>query len=716
METFSGLVLRHKAVVVAIWLLVTAAGLYATLGIGDRLSATLEQPGQPAQVANEAIVKSYGTGGEDTALIPVITLPAGQTVDDPAARRSVGAAFRAAAAQLDARVVSYADTGDRRLVGGAGRTTFGLVFPPAAAGGFDAPDHSGAVAAAMRAELSPGTTVRVTGMTPLEQSAGEGGGDGAGLLIEVLIGGFGALVVLAFVFGSLLALVPLLIAAVSILTTFLIISGLTVVSDVSVIVQYIVALLGLGVAIDYSLLLITRWREERAHGLTGDAAVRRAMATAGRSVVFSGLAVAIGLIAMVVLPVPFLRGVAYGGIAIPLVSVLVVLTLLPVLLATAGRRLDWPRLRRDATPGRGWTAWARGVIRFRWVAALTSCGLLLALAGAALGLHLGQPESASLARSGPAYEGVAALDRAGVPSGVLTSFDVLLPAGADPAATAARLSALDGIRTVVAPPSAAWRRAGTALVTVIPVDEGGTDAGKATVQRVRDAVPAGARVGGATAQDLDFVDSVYGVFPLMLALIALLTFVVLARAFRSLLLPLKAVLLNLLSLGAIVGAMVLVWQYGYGSRQLWDIEPTGSIATYIPLMVFAFLYGLSMDYEVFILARIREEYDRTGSTRTAIAEGIGRTGRLVTSAALILFLSFASLAAAPGTELKIFATGLGLGVLLDATIIRALLVPALVAILGRWNWWLPRWAARLLRVPPSPHPPSPHPRGDHALT
>jgi RND superfamily putative drug exporter len=208
---------------------------------------------------------------------------------------------------------------------------------------------------------------------------------------------------------------------------------------------------------------------------------------------------------------------------------------------------------------------------------------------------------------------------------------------------------------------------------------------------------------------MDFTRSVYGTFPLMLTLVALATFVLLARAFRALLLPLKAVLLNLLSLAAVLGAMVLVWQQGYGSKQIWDISATGAVAEFIPVLVFAFLFGLSMDYEVFILARMREEYDRTGSTETAVVQGIGRTGRLVTSAALILFLAFASLASAPETEIKIFATGLGLGVLLDATVVRSLLVPALVAILGRWNWWLPGWAGRLLRVPPSPVLPPPGP-------
>ena len=188
--------------------------------------------------------------------------------------------------------------------------------------------------------------------------------------------------------------------------------------------------------------------------------------------------------------------------------------------------------------------------------------------------------------------------------------------------------------------------------------------------------------------------AVYGNFPLMLALIALLTYVLLVRAFRSLLLPLKAVLLNLVSVGATLGLMVLFWQHGHGSKAIFGIDATGAITFWIPLMVFAFLYGLSMDYEVFILSRIREEYDAGRSTDAAVIEGIGRTGRLVTSAALILFLAFAALASGPGTDLKVLATGLGFGILLDATIVRSLLVPSLVSLFGRWNWYLPARFAR----------------------
>jgi RND superfamily putative drug exporter len=208
-------------------------------------------------------------------------------------------------------------------------------------------------------------------------------------------------------------------------------------------------------------------------------------------------------------------------------------------------------------------------------------------------------------------------------------------------------------------------------------------------------------VGGMQAQNQDFIDAVYGGFPLMIALIAITTFILLARAFRSLLLPAKAVLLNIASVAAAWGVLYLVWQQGYLSEPLWGIDATGSVPAWIPLMVFAFLFGLSMDYEVFILSRMREEYDRTGSTSTAVVQGVGRTGRLVTSAALILFLAFTSMASGPGTDLKMFATGLAAGILLDATVIRALLVPAVVSLFGRWNWWLPTRPARILRVEPS---------------
>jgi putative drug exporter of the RND superfamily len=297
-----------------------------------------------------------------------------------------------------------------------------------------------------------------------------------------------------------------------------------------------------------------------------------------------------------------------------------------------------------------------------------------------------------------------ALEEAGIGEGALLPHEILVEGGTDPDRLAADLSGVEGIHGAVAPDDADWRRAGTALVEAVPVPDSGSGDGEATLQDVRDtahAAGADVRVGGQPASNADFIDAVYGSFPLMIALITITTFILLARAFRSLLLPAKAIVLNVLSVAAAWGVLVLVWQHGYGSEAIWDIQATGSIPSWMPLMVFAFLFGLSMDYEVFILSRMREEYDRTGSTHSAVVRGIGRTGRLVTSAALILFLSFTSMASGPETDVKMMATGLAAGILLDATVIRALIVPAVIALMGRWNWWLPRWPARLLRVEPS---------------
>jgi RND superfamily putative drug exporter len=296
-----------------------------------------------------------------------------------------------------------------------------------------------------------------------------------------------------------------------------------------------------------------------------------------------------------------------------------------------------------------------------------------------------------------------ALERSGIGPGALSPIEILTPQ-ANAQQLAAAAAAVPGVHGAVAPTGPAWQRGGTAVVDAFSVSDGSTSAGLDTLDRVRTAahdVGSGVRVGGIAAENQDFVSAIYGSFPLMIALIAVLTFLLLARAFRSLLLPLKAVFLNVVSVTAAWGVITLIWQEGHGSSALWGIAPTHSVSAWIPLMVFAFLFGLSMDYEVFILSRMREEYDRTGSTETAVVRGIGRTGRLVTSAALILFLAFVSMSSGPDTDVKVFATGLAAGILLDATVIRALLVPAVVSLFGRWNWWLPEWPARLLRVEPS---------------
>ncbi|MDR0345427.1 MAG: MMPL family transporter [Nocardiopsaceae bacterium] len=694
-------VLSHKWLVVGCWLIALLAGGLASEKVGSKLSQEFALPGEPGHEANVAILRSYGNGGLQQALAAVFRLPPGESALSPPGRQVLAQAFGALTRERGMRVVSFANTGDRRFVSADGRTAFGLVFTPPrpVLGG---PDPGPPITASLAGGLPPGWGVRVTGLDELELGAHT---QGPAVLTETLLGGLGALVVLAFVFGSLLALVPLLVGATSILTTFLIVYGLTEFTQVSTYVQYLVALIGLGVAIDYSLLLVTRWREERARGLTGTQAVESAMASAGRSVVISGATVAIGLLSMIVLPVPALRSFGYAGMLIPLVSVAVTLSLLPVILAVIGQRLDWPHLRKDVQAGRGWSNWSRGVIRWRWAAVAAALAVMIPLGIAASSLQLGTPQARSLAKSGPAFQGLTWLEQAGIRTGVLTPMEVLAPPGTDPVSLAARLRQVPGVRDAVAPAGPSWRRGGTALVDVQPASETGSPAGKQAIAAVRAAVAGqrGVQVGGIGPEDADFTHAVYGHFPLMLGVIALITFLLLARAFRSVLLPAKAVLLNLLSVGAAYGVVVLVWQLGHGSG-VFGVPATGAVEVFVPLLLFAFLYGLSMDYEVFIVARMREAYDRTGSTDAAIVEGVGRTGRLVTSAALVLVLAFASLASGPIVTVKVLATGLGAGILLDAIVLRALLVPALVGLFGRANWWLPRWAGHALRVRMAPQP------------
>ncbi|MGH3241323.1 MAG: MMPL family transporter, partial [Spirillospora sp.] len=382
-----------------------------------------------------------------------------------------------------------------------------------------------------------------------------------------------------------------------------------------------------------------------------------------------------------------------------------------------GPRWDWPRIRREDTASRTWSRWAGLMVRRRRLAAGASIAVLFALVGAFSGMRIGAASSDSLAESGPAYEALATLDRGGVTTGNLTPIEVLTSAG-EARSVAAELGRVPGIERAVVASGPASNRSGKTVVVLIPDEE---TVNSKTIGPVEDVIaraentPGVLGVTGTGTLQIDFLNAVYGNFPLMLALIALLTYVLLVRAFRSLLLPLKAIVFNLLSMGATFGLLTLFWQSGIGSEAVFGISETGAITFWVPLTVFAFLYGLSMDYEVFILARMREEYEASGSTTTAVVQGIGRTGRLVTSAALILFLAFAALASSPATDLKVMATGLGFGILLDATIVRSMLLPSLVSLMGRWNWYLPGGIAKILRVEPS-QPATAPPEPDLART
>jgi putative drug exporter of the RND superfamily len=705
MQPVNGLtsfVLRHRRWVMLAWLAIVLAGV-ATLSLTTRrLSTEFKLPNEPSYIADSKITALYHNGGDTVPVVVAVTAPAGQVAGPTQADRVLAAAT---AAVPGSRLADQFNTGDAAFATSDGRTSLGLIFtPPDNKGGFK-DTQTPAITAAAAAAAPGGWHAGVTGLAQLENG---GSSKGSSALTETILGGLGSLAVLAFVFASFIAIVPLLMAVVAIPSTFLIVGGLTHLTSVSIIVEFLIALIGLGVAIDYSLLVVTRWREERAHGYDNEQAVRRAMNSAGRAVVFSGLTVGVSLLALVVLPVSFLANVGVAGFLIPIVSVAVALTLLPALLASAGPSLDRPRLRREMHAGRPWTAWARLVLRHRNSAALTGGAILIALVLPVLALNLGEPKASALAQKGAAHSTLTTLQAGGVPSGVLEPMDVLVQDG-QAHAVAARLARVKGVYSAAVSTNPAFHRGGTTIVEVLPAAEPSSAAGGATIASVRSTaahLPGVIGVGGAGPGQVDFIHAVYGSFPLMLTVIGIATLLLLTRAFRSIVLAFKAVLFNMLSVAAAYGVMVLVWQQGHGSKALWSVPATGSITVWVPIMVFAFLFGLSMDYEVFILSRIREEYDRTGSTDRAVVVGIGRTGRLVTSAALILFVGFLSLSAAGMTDLKVMATGLGAGILLDALVVRSLLVPALVGVLGRWNWYLPAWLGRILFVPRSSGPPA----------
>ncbi len=695
MERLARTVMHHRRVVALVWLVLLVSGGWAAGQLGDRLTFDFSLPGQPGDTAEKALISTYGVSSFDT-YVAVLTVPEGRSVDIDAA--TVGGVFdavRQAAPQT--RVVDLASTGDPAFVSADGRTTYALVQGPLPQGfgpGIEVEVEPALEQAAAAAGLD-------SGLTSYALLSAGGDTEGPSVLVETLLGATGALAVLLFVFASFLAFLPLLIAAVSILTTFLLVLLLSTFSDVSFVVQFLISLIGLGVAIDYSLLVVSRWREERAHGRSNEEAVLVAMRTAGHAVLASGVTVAISLVALLVVPVPFLRSMGIGGMLIPLVSVAVVLTLLPALLTGIGPRIDWPRIRKEGVASRGWSAWARTIVRRRFVASGAALLILAVLVVPVFSLKIGTSGIDSLTRSGPAYDALETMRQAGFGDGVLTPIEVLVPAAeADAAARAAR--EVDGVQLAVVGAD----RADLAVVDVLPTRETVDSSGNEVVDAVRSAVEGAVDgqvlVTGAGATVEDYFSAVYDKFPYVLALIALITFVLLVRTFRSILLPVKAVLLNLVSLAAVFGTVVFFWQMGHGSDLVFGVSATGAITFWLPVLIFAFLFGLSMDYEVFILARMREEYDATGDTATAVVTGLGRTGRLVTSAALILFFAFAALASAPGTDIKVLGTALGVGILIDATVVRALLVPALVSVLGRWNWWLPTWLARILRVEPSP--------------
>ena len=701
LERLAHLIVRRRRFVIGFWIVLTIFGAYSAQRVSKRWLTQFSIPGYSAYEANQRMLHTFGNG-ENAPLVAVF-----HTSGDITKQQGVAGAIAAAQkANPGSRVGSYFSTGSRAYVSQDGHTTFATIYP-AGIPAFGTSNFITPTRAALRAAVPPGVTVNLTGRDPLQAAASGGGGSGPSVLTEALIGGLGALVILFFVFGTLPAVaMPIAVAIASILNTFSLVWALTYITNVSVIVQFLIALVGLGVAIDYALLMIFRFRDELREGEDVETAIVETMTHAGRSVIVSGSTVAVGLVSMVLLPLPFIRSIGIGGMLIPAVSVLAAITLLPAMLSVLGTGINRGRVlpKRFVDSGHPeegpWGRWAAVVLRRPLVAGAVGVAAVAVLLFYGLQLNPSEAQAKDLPGSGDAINGRAVLAAAGISPGVMKPFDILVENGAPRAPIVAKLRTIPGVAGVVAP--AAWQKGGDSIIEAFASSDGASKAVRGTISSVRSALKGtGGTLGGVAAEDRDFVSAVYSNFPYVLGFVVLLTYILLARAFRSLILALKAVVLNLVSLGAAYGIIVFIFQQGHGSMAIWNVNATQSIIPWIPLMIFAFLFGLSMDYEVFMLTRMREAYDETGDTHHAVSLGLARTGKLVTSAALVLMFAFFVLSSSPGVDIKQFGIGLAAGIIFDATIIRALLVPSIMHLLDRWNWWLPPFAARLLYVQPS---------------
>jgi putative drug exporter of the RND superfamily len=695
---------RHRWWVIGVWIVLTLFGGFAAGQLSSRWYQSLSVPGKPAYEASQRTLKAIGVG--DRAPSVVVFHTSGDATKNPAIEQAMQ---RAAASMPGARTSSYFSTGGQMYVSRDRHTTIQQIYPPGPAG-LDKLSGAERLRAAAQNGLPAGITVNVTGRDPIGEASTDGASGGSSVLLEAVIGGIGALVILLFVFGTLPAvLMPIAVAIAAILNTFTLVWGLTYITDVSIIVQFLIALVGLGVAIDYALLMIFRFRDELREGNDVESALVETMSHAGRSVIISGSTVAIGLLAMVALPLPLLRSMGIGGMLIPVVSVLASLTLLPAMLAVLGQRINRVRVmpRRLIDHGHpedgAWGRWARVVLRRPVAVAAVGLAIVAVLAGLGTQLNPNEAQLKNFPGSGTAIAGRQMLADAHISPGVMKPFDVLVEHGGNAEQVAAKLRTVPGVIGATAPPT--WHRGPNSLVEAFPAIDGAAPGIQTIIDRANTTLEGtDGTLTGLAAVDRDFLHALFGSFPYVLAGILLLTLILLARAFRSIVLAVKAVVVNLLSLAAAFGIVVFVFQQGHGSA-LWNIEATQSITAWIPVMIFAFLFGLSMDYEVFMLTRMREAYDETGSTHKAIELGLARTGKLVTSAALILMFAFLVLSTSPGYEIKPLAIGLAAGIIFDATVIRALLVPALMRLFGDANWWMPNWTRIALRLPrPQPAP------------
>jgi putative drug exporter of the RND superfamily len=709
--------LRRRRLVAAAWAVLFVAGIAIGGGVFERLSPNVGDVEGTESALAAARLDALDPGGETIAAVADGVDPRNPVV---------AAGIRATVQRLRAipGVAEVADpvTGDApELVAGDGRAVLVAVELAPDLG----EDRFDQALEAAEAELRRLDAPRVlVGGGPLQDEEFEDQ-VGADLARAELLSMPVVLVLLLVVFGGIVAAgLPVLVALVGVAGTLLALLGISAVTEVSVYSVNVVTMLGLGLAVDYALLLVSRFREERA---TRDlpAAIEAAAATAGRTVVFSGLTVAASLAGLLVFADPFLRSMAYGGGAVVLIDMLAAITLLPALLAMWGRRVRpsprpthpvrrrVPRWGSVAEPGKGarpvvhtppeaagqglFASLSRLVQR-RAVLIVVAVAVPLAVVAAPfLRAHYQQPDASFLPRGAESRELVETLQARFVPAVWVEPVAVLADAGADEADLAAfadEVAGLDGVRAVAEPPALGG---GVSVLDVLPEGSGTDAAASRLVAGIRSLpAPFAVQVTGDAAALADYQATIRERLPLAAALVVLATFVLLFLFTGSVVVPVKAIVMNVLSLGASFGALVWVFQDG-NLAWLLGAETTGFLDPTVPVLAFAIAFGLSMDYEVFLLSRIKEAWDETGDNDLAVAVGLQRSGRIVTSAALLLVVVYAGFMAAGMLTIKQIGLATVLAVLLDATVVRMLLVPATMKLMGRWNWWAPRPLRRLHR-------------------
>jgi uncharacterized membrane protein YdfJ with MMPL/SSD domain len=708
MERWTRTMIRHRWIVLGSWLLLVAACGAASAGLTDLLTNRFTLPGTDTARAEDILEEHFNQKSTGTftlvvqsdtrsaeSLVPVVR-QAAERASDELPTSKVASVAAVAPNVVSASIVSELEPADAK-----GHTD-------------DMRDAVGDI---------PGASVYVTGQSAIEHDLDPVFADDL-KVGELYIAIPAAMLLLIFVFGSLAFLLPLIFAAATIPVCLGIIWVVANFTELTTYLQNMVMLIGLGVAIDYSLLMVYRYREELRTGAARDDALVRTMQTSGRAVVFSGTAVAVGLALLLFMPLPFMRGFGIS-LSIPIISILCALTLLPVLLYFIGGRLDtvgFKRIveRRADDAHNFWPRLARRIMRRPVLFAAGTTALLLAFAAPVADLDLGPGSNEGIPSDLESIRGLDVLS-ATVGEGATAPTEIVVDTGRAGGARDLEIrQALDGFETLLLQDPEVGRvtflegpqfvdsTARYVRIEAVGKHEYGLPESMNFVERLRDQIvpaanfPEGVDVfaGGGPPSGVDFLDLTYGTFPWLVVGVLVVTYFLLLRAFRSLLLPLKAIILNLLSIGAAYGLLVVVFKWGLG-------EPFGligfdQIEGWIPVFLFAMLFGLSMDYEVFLVSRMREEWDRTHDNEAAVAAGLAKTGRLVTVAGLVMFAAFMGFVAGSIVGLQQFGFGLAAAILIDVTIVRALLVPSAMKIFGRWNWWLPEGVAKVFRVQPSP--------------